>query len=163
VHSGVARELAESAYAERRAACELVARDLGLRALRDAEPEEVADEPRARHVVSENARVLEAARLLAEGDIEALGPLLAASHASLRDDFEVSTPELDALVEALVDAGAIGARLTGAGFGGCVVALAEWESVARIAEDATAAYCAETGQNPTAYLCRAVDGAGPAR
>ena len=115
VHSGVARTLAGSAYAERRRTCEMVAARLGVPALRDASPEQVADEPRARHVVSENARVLEAARALSEGSIDELGPLLAASHASLRDDFEVSTPELDALAEELVAAGALGARLTGRG------------------------------------------------
>ena len=93
VHSGVSRGLAGSAYAERRRACEAVAARLGLPSLRDATPEQVADEPRARHVVSENARVLEAAaeRSGRRPTSSALGPLLDASHASLRDDFEVST------------------------------------------------------------------------
>jgi galactokinase len=161
VHSGLSRALAGSAYAERRAACERVAAELGVGALRDATPEQVAGEPRARHVVSENARVLQAAGALRLGDIHALGPLLAASHASLRDDFEVSTPELDALVEALVRAGALGARLTGAGFGGCVVALAEHGEAEAVAVRATADYRAATGLEPTTYLCRAADGAGP--
>ena len=94
-----------------------------MRALRDATLEQVRDEPRGRHAVTEMARVRAFADALRAGDIDALGPLMLASHASSRDDMEVSTPELDALVECLVDAGALGARLTGAGFGGCVVAL----------------------------------------
>jgi galactokinase len=159
VHSGIARALAGSEYAERRLACERVAEALGLRALRDAAPEQVADEPRARHVVSENERVLAAARALRAGDVAALGPLLDASHASLRDDFDVSTPELDALVSALRDAGAIGARLTGAGFGGCVIALADRADAAGIAAEASARYRDETRLEPTTWLCRAVDGA----
>jgi galactokinase len=86
----------------------------------------VAGEPRARHVVSENARVLESADALRRGDLDKLGLLMSASHASLRDDFEVSTPALDALVEQLRSRpGVFGARLTGGGFGGCAVALAE--------------------------------------
>ena len=101
VHSGVPRALEGSAYAERRAACEAVAARLGLPALRDATLEQVADEPRARHVVTENARVLEAADALRAGDLATVGRCCSESHASLRDDFEVSTPELDALVEQL--------------------------------------------------------------
>jgi len=160
LHSGVERELEGTEYAERRAACEAAARRLGVAALRDASPEDVADEPRARHVVTENARVLAAAGALRADDREALGRLLFESHASLRDDYEVSTPELDALVAALEDAGALGARLTGAGFGGCVVAVADEAAapgvLARAAED----YRARTGREPTPYTCRAVDGAG---
>ena len=161
VHSGVSRTLVGSAYAERRRTCEMAAARLGLRALRDATPEQVADEPRARHVVSENARVLEAARALAAGAIDELGPLLSASHASLRDDFEVSTPELDALVEELVAAGALGARLTGAGFGGCVVGLARRDSAEGVVEEAAGRYWARTGRQPRAFVCRPADGAGP--
>ena len=160
VHSGVSRSLVDSEYAERQEACQAMAALLGLQALRDATPEQVADEPRARHVVSENARVLAAADSLAAGDVAALGPLLNASHASLRDDFEVSTPELDALVEALRDAGAIGARLTGAGFGGCVVGLACRDEADRIVETAAGRYWAQTGRQPRAFVFRAVDGAG---
>jgi galactokinase len=160
VHSGVSRGLVDSEYAERREACEAIAALLGVQSLRDATPEQVADEPRARHVVSENARVLRAAEALAEGDVAALGPLLNESHASLRDDFEVSTPELDALVEALRDAGAIGARLTGAGFGGCVVGLASRDEAEQIVETAAGRYWAQTGRQPRAFVFRAVDGAG---
>ena len=122
-HSGLPRTLAATAYAERRASTDAAAAALGLPALRDATLAQVRDDPRARHVVTENARVVDFARALRRGDLAALGRLMLASHASLRDDFEVSTPELDALVDAFVEAGALGARLTGAGFGGCVVAL----------------------------------------
>lgn len=161
VHSGVSRALVDSAYATRRRACETVAARLGLRALRDATLAQVADEPRARHVVSEDARVLEAARALEAGDLHALGPLFAASHASLRDDFEVSTPELDVLVEALTQAGALGARLTGAGFGGCVVGLAAVSDADSVVETALDLYAAETGLHPRAFVSRGADGAGP--
>lgn len=86
---------------------------------------EAGDERRVRHVRSENARVAETVAALERGDVEALGPIFAASHASLRDDYEVSTPALDAVVAAALQAGAIGARMTGGGFGGSVVAVAE--------------------------------------
>jgi len=129
VHSGQERQLAGSEYAERRAAVEAAAARLGP--LRDHDDPGVADrlddpvlQRRARHVIAENARVRSVVRSLAAGDLDAVGAAMAASHASLRDDFEVSTPVLDALVERLVATpGVIGARLTGAGFGGCVVAL----------------------------------------
>jgi galactokinase len=160
VHSGVSRQLADSAYAERRAACEAVAARLEVRALRDATAEQVRDEPRARHVVSENARVLAAGAALAAGDTAALGPLLSESHRSLRDDYEVSTPELDVLVAALEKAGALGARLTGAGFGGCVVALARAADAEQVAAGAIARYGAETGLEPRLFRCRAAAGAG---
>ena len=84
-----------------------------------------------------------------------------ASHESSRNDMEVSTPELDALVECLMDAGAIGARLTGAGFGGCIVALVPADRAEAIANDTTAAYRAGTGLEPTAWIVHAADGAGP--
>jgi galactokinase len=160
-HSGQERTLAESEYAERRRACETLARALGLQALRDATLAQVADDPFGRHVVTENARVLEAARALEDGDLEALGRLMTASHESLRDDYRVSTPELDVLVEALVEAGALGARLTGAGFGGAVVAACEAHEVAAVGDVAMARYRALTGLEPRAFTCRAVDGAGP--
>jgi galactokinase len=159
INSGMPRQLVDSAYAQRRRACEMVAARLGLSALRDATPEQVEDEPRARHVVSENARVLAAAEALVTGDLVTLGQLLTESHASLRDDFQVSTPELDVLVEKLIEAGALGARLTGAGFGGCVVGVANRERAAAIVESAAGRYWAETGHPPHAFVCRAVDGA----
>jgi galactokinase len=155
VHSGVARTLEGSAYAERRAACERIAAELGVPALRDARPEEVRDEPLARHVVSENARVHALAEALEARDGAEAGRLFDESHASLRDDYRVSTPELDALVDRLVGAGAYGARLTGAGFGGCAVGVTDAADAARIVADLRSDY-------PQAWVVRAADGAGPA-
>jgi galactokinase len=161
VDSGQPRTLAGSAYAERRAAGERVADRLGVPALRDAPLDRVRDEPRARHVVTENQRVVEFADALRAGDVAALGSLLLASHASLRDDYEVSTPELDLAVGLLVEHGAVGARLTGAGFGGCVVALVTREQVGDVAAKTVADYRADTGLDAAAFEVRAVDGAGP--
>lgn len=161
VHSGLPRVLADSEYATRRAECETAAARLGLATLRDATLEQVADDPRARHVVTENARVLEFADALRAGDIGKLGPLLLASHASLRDDYGVSTPELDFLVQALVANGAIGARLTGAGFGGCVVALVQRNHADDVAAKTVASYRAETSIDADAFVVRAVGRAGP--
>ena len=130
VHSGEHRALSGSAYAERRAQCEAAAAVVGP--LRDASLDAVDDidddvvRRRARHVVTENHRVRAFADALRDGRYGDAGDLMVASHASLRDDFEVSTPGLDALVERLLAAGGVhGARLTGAGFGGCIVALTE--------------------------------------
>jgi galactokinase len=143
--------LVDGAYADRRAACRAAAAVLGVPALRDATPallERYATalgDPglrRARHVVTENARVLAAVELLRAGDLDRLGPLLAASHASLRDDYEVSSPELDTAVEAAVAAGAVGARMTGAGFGGSAIALVETALSGRVADRARGAFAA---------------------
>ena len=161
MHSGLPRTLAGTAYAERRAEGEGVAAGLGVPALRDASLDAVRDEPRARHVVTENQRVLQFADALRAGDAARLGSLLLASHASLRDDYEVSTPELDLAVDLLVEHGAIGARLTGAGFGGCVVALVPRARVPAVASRTVARYGAETGLDADAFEVRAVDGAGP--
>ena len=130
VHSGQSRTLVGSAYADRRAECERAAEALGP--LRTVDPDAIdrLDDPRlrrrARHVVTENLRVLAMVDALNRADLVTAGRLLHASHASLRDDFEVSTPALDALVGRLESTpGVFGARLTGAGFGGCVVAFTE--------------------------------------
>jgi galactokinase len=151
IDTRAAHRLVDGAYAERRAAVEAAAATLGVPALRDATPEQAEaaagelGEPglrRARHVVAENARVLEAVELLRAGRLDRLGPLLAASHASLRDDFEVSCPELDTAVEAAVGAGAVGARMTGAGFGGSALALVPEDRVGAVAEAERAAFAA---------------------
>ena len=129
IHSGQSRSLAGSEYGERRRAVEAAEATLGpLRLVRDLglvdQLEDDVLRRRARHVVSENERVRTVAAALASGDLPTVGEAMAASHASLRNDFEVSTPILDTLVERLLATpGVIGARLTGAGFGGCVVAL----------------------------------------
>jgi galactokinase len=143
--------LVDGAYADRRAACQAAAAVLGVPALRDATPALLEQHAtalgdpglrRARHVVTENARVLAAVELLRAGDLDRLGPLLAASHASLRDDYEVSSPELDTAVEAAVAAGAVGARMTGAGFGGSAIALVETALAGRVADRARDAFAA---------------------
>ena len=148
--------LVDGAYADRRAACEAAAAALGVATLRDATLErveaaagELGDERfrRARHVVTENARVLEAVALLLAGRLDRLGPLLAASHASLRDDYEVSSPELDTAVEAALAAGAVGARMTGAGFGGSAIALVP-RDLAGPVEDRVGAAFAAAGFGP---------------
>ena len=128
IHSGEARRLAGSAYAERRRSCEEAASIIGpLRAATLDAVSELSDpvlRARARHVVSENHRVWAFASALTEGDLEACGRLMVESHRSLAEDFEVSTERLDAMVADLNGRpGVYGARLTGAGFGGCVVAL----------------------------------------
>jgi galactokinase len=130
VHSGRARALAQSAYADRRASCEAAAAQVGsLREASLADLSRIVNEEirrRACHVITENARTLAFAEALRAGRLDEAGVLMADSHRSLRDDFEVSTPALDALVARLAATpGVHGARLTGAGFGGCVVALCE--------------------------------------
>jgi galactokinase len=124
----VERGLADTGYNDRRSTCESAAGTLGIEHLRDATETDLKrlsgeELERARHVVSENARVLEAVEALNNGDFDYFGRLMYASHASLRDDYEVSTPELDTFVETARRHGARGARLTGAGFGGCAIAL----------------------------------------
>jgi galactokinase len=159
VHSGVPRTLESTPYAQRRAESEAAAAGLGVRVLRDASFAQVRDLPRGRHAVTEMVRVREFASALRAHDLDALGPLMLASHASSRDDMEVSIPELDTLVECLVAAGAYGARLTGAGFGGCVVAIGPHDAAGAIVEHATASYRASTGLSPTAWVVRAAPGA----
>ena len=124
----VSRELGATGYNARRKACEKAAHTLGIRELRDAHLQDLEklsgeERKRARHVITENSRVLEAIQALQRQDFGAFGRLMYASHQSLRDDYEVSTPELDAFVEIAIQSSALGARLTGAGFGGCALAL----------------------------------------
>ncbi len=147
--SGITRSLATSAFNQRRAECEQAAKQLGVRALRDIEAVDVARvdtlaEPwrsRARHVISENGRVLQALQC---SDPTEFGALMNASHASLRTDFEVSVPALDRLVALLqADPEVYGARLTGAGFGGACVALCQGSALKRIAADVLNEYACE--------------------
>ncbi|HEX2728374.1 MAG TPA: galactokinase [Rubrobacteraceae bacterium] len=124
----VERGLGDTGYNDRRTTCENAARALGVDQLRDATVEDLQrlsgeELLRARHVITENARTLAATEAMRAGDFEELGRLMYASHASLRDNYAVSTQELDTFVELAGEAGALGARLTGAGFGGCAIAL----------------------------------------
>lgn len=165
--TAVRRQLAASAYNERRAQCETAARALGVPALRDASLAmlERAEMPavaarRARHVITENERVLATTAALRRGDLAAVGALMDASHASLRDLYEVSSPELDTMVELLrSQGGCYGARLTGAGFGGCAVALMAAEAAAAAIPAVAEAYRARTGLTPALYITRAAAGA----
>ena len=150
--SGVPRRLAGSAYAERRAACEAAAVRIGVPALRDAAGSR-SRATRARATWSRRTRAsLRRPTRSPPGDIEELGRLMLESHTSLRDDYEVSTPELDMLVDLFVASGAAGARLTGAGFGGCVVAVAERDRVDDL--------LARMQRTPAPFVVHAVDGAG---
>ncbi|ONH58778.1 galactokinase [Frankia sp. CcI49] len=160
--------LVDGEYAARQQACLRAARELGLPALRDATLDDVrglADPQlrrRARHVVTENARVAETAAILRGGDdVRVIGPLLTASHTSLRDDFEVTVPQLDVAAAAAVAAGAYGARMTGGGFGGCVIALVEDARSDQVAA-AVAQEFARLGFRPPTHF-RAVPSAGAHR
>lgn len=165
------RGLVDSAYNERRAQCEAAARFFGVPALRDvdlatftarADQLDPLTQQRARHVISENQRVLDAMVAMLQEDATALGRLFNASHASLRDDFAVSSPELDQIVacaQRRVTA-CLGARMTGAGFGGCAVALVWAESATAFSQAVTASYQAATGLTPNIYICQPADGAG---
>lgn len=161
VHSGEDRTLVGSAYAERRAACERAAAAIGP--LAHAAPDDVAavpdptDRARARHVISECARVRSTVQALRADDLTSAGRCFVESHVSLRDDFAVSSPALDALVDELIAMpGVYGARLTGAGFGGCVVALVAPGTVAQVTDDLVRL---PSGRDARGWLVRAVDGA----
>jgi galactokinase len=160
--------LVQGEYARRRKACEKAAQMLGVQALRDATPEAVTAArdllgaehlPRARHVVSENARVLEAVRALRAQNPTALGPLLSASHASLRDDFQVSVAELDVAAQTAVDAGALGARMIGGGFGGSVLALVSNADLERVSREIHEAFARHGFQPPITLRASAAQGA----
>lgn len=168
------RGLVDSEYNTRRAECEqaveILKKDLpGIRALRDVGEEDFrrfADRlpesvrRRARHVITENARVLESVRALRAGDLAAFGRLMNASHDSLRDDYAVSCRELDALVESARQIeGVYGSRMTGAGFGGCTVSLVAEEAVETFQKEVGTAYQQATGLAASFYVCQASEGA----
>jgi galactokinase len=169
IDTRVHHDLADSAYADRFASCAEAARRLGVTALRDVPPAGLPDAlarlaatpalaRRTRHVITENARVLVTVDLLRAGRLTEIGPLLTASHASLRDDFEVSAPELDTAVTAAISAGALGARMTGGGFGGSAIALVPAASSAAVAGAVTAA--ARAAGYPAPAVGPAVPSAG---
>jgi galactokinase len=170
----VKRGLVDSEYNQRRAECEEATRIFAqrlpnVRALRDVTMEQfnrfAGDLPevvrrRARHVMSENERVLDGVEALSRGDVRAFGRLMDQSHTSLHDDYEVTVPQLDVLVEAArAVPGVLGSRMTGAGFGGCTVSLVETAAVDAFRAAVPERYRRDTGLDPKIYVCRAVDGA----
>jgi galactokinase len=170
-NSHVKRGLVDSEYNTRRRECEAAAAHFGVPALRDVAPDLFAlhvdelDETvakRARHVITENARTEAAAAALAQGDLETMGRLMAESHLSMRDDFEITVPPIDALVEIIgqVIGPAGGVRMTGGGFGGCVVALAPHDLVPDVQAAITRHYPQATGLEATVYVCQASAGVG---
>ncbi|KNX39034.1 galactokinase [Luteipulveratus halotolerans] len=170
VDSRAPHALVDGEYAERRASCREAALMLGVPALRDV-PLDGLDETlgrmksdllrrRARHIITDSARVLEVSGLMQDGgDVRRIGPLLNDSHASMRDDFEITVPQVDVLQEALVSAGAHGARMTGGGFGGSVIALVDAGSEDWIIEAAHQAATAHGYDEPTGFVATAADGA----
>jgi galactokinase len=163
------RGLVDSAYNERRAQCEEAARFFRVAALRDVSLEQLEaqchglDEVtrrRAHHVITENARTLRAAEAMRRGDAVEFGLVMDAGHASLRDDFDISSDELNTMVAcARQEEGCYGARMTGGGFGGCAVALVDSGTATTFAVKVTAAYHAATGIAPHSYICEASEGA----
>jgi galactokinase len=165
----VRHQHAAGEYNRRRAECEEAAACFGVSHLREATPEMFDDRAgalpeavrrRARHVIAENARALEAAAALRDGDLVRFGLLMDASHASLRDDYEVSCDELDRMVALAKESpGVYGARMTGGGFGGCAIAMVRDADAGPLAERLREGYRLATGVSPAVYLCRAAAGA----
>jgi galactokinase len=163
------RGLVDSAYNERRAQCEAAAAFFQVRALRDVTLPKLAaldgqldatTRRRARHVISENDRTVRAVEAMRCGDMAGLGKLMNESHASLRDDYEVSSDALNAMVESAQGHPACyGARMTGAGFGGCAVALVRADAAGDFVAATSSKYEARTGNKPAVYVCTATDGA----
>jgi len=173
--SGVRRELADSEYRVRRAQCEeavdLLRAELpGIRALRDVTVDQLTQISgllpavilkRARHVVRSTARMLDAVSMLRRGHIVAFGEAMNACHASLRDDYEVSCPEADALVQAAMEVdGCFGSRITGAGFGGSTVSMVRAEAVDEFQQHVRSRYRERVGRETTVFVCRATEGVG---
>jgi len=162
------RGLVDSAYNERREQCEAVACHFNVKALRDITLDQLEMEygqldrllyQRARHVISANQRVLDAVDALKAGDAESLGQLMNASHASMRDDFEISREEMDQMVGiAQSQPGCYGARMTGGGFGGCAIALVNEDQVEGFQEDVAVEYHRQTGLRAKVYISRAAEG-----
>jgi len=168
IDTGAPHRHAGGEYAARRATCEAAARTLGVPALRDvtdlaaaiaALPDETSRR-RVRHVVTENERVHETASLLRSGHPTEIGPLLSASHASLRDDYEVTVAELDTAAEAAEAAGAIGARMTGGGFGGCVIALVAAATVDDVSDAVVKAFAMRGFGAPATFVATPAAGVG---
>ncbi len=169
VNTGVKHALGNSAYANRRRDCQRAATELGVVALRDVDPENIDDalaqisDPvvrrRARHIISEQSRVLEVVELLEAGRPSEVGPVLSAGHRSLRDDFEVSCAELDTVVDVAVSTGALGGRMTGGGFGGSAVVLVELGAVEAVSAAVVEAFATRGFAHPDVFAVLASDGA----
>ena len=168
IDTRVAHAHSTGGYGDRRAACERGAAALGVKALRDLSPadleraRELLDDTtyrRVRHVVTEDQRVLDTVRILHEDGPLAIGDLLVASHVSLRDDFEVSCPELDTAVDAALAGGAIGARMTGGGFGGSAIALVRREDADAVSESVTHAFADSGFAEPGIFVVEPSEGA----
>jgi galactokinase len=168
VDTRVKHEHVSGGYAARRAACERAAAALGVRALRDVTPGQLLaardrlgaqDYRRARHVVTEDQRVLDTVAALRAGDHAAVGGLMSASHRSMRDDFEISTPELDLAVEVAAGGGALGARMTGGGFGGSAIALAPAALIPELKRAIAAAFRERGYGAPGTFTVRPSQGA----
>lgn len=170
VHSGVERGLVDGHYNRRRAECEAAAEAMGVASLRDADlalldaaPMDHGVRARARHVITENVRVLAASRALASGDLQEMGRLMAESHASMRDDFRITVPKVDELVviaqEAIGRNG--GARMTGGGFGGAIVAILPAADAEAVLSRIATRYRTPTGAAPMMMIERPSAGAGP--
>jgi galactokinase len=169
VDSNAPHQHAEGHYAERRRSCEQAARLLGVPALRDITdldgalsrlPDELIRR-RVRHVVTENQRVLSTVELLRAGRLDEIGPLLTASHTSMRNDYEITVPEVDVAVEAALSAGAYGARMTGGGFGGCVVCLVDSDATGAVTAAIADAFAARGFTPPASFV--AVPSGGASR
>ncbi|WP_150539551.1 galactokinase [Actinobacillus vicugnae] len=172
INSNVKHDLVTGEYNSRRKECEFAAQFFGVKALRDVTPEQFIERAhelqrenqlayqRAKHVISENHRVLEAVKALKANDMQKLGQLMAESHNSMRDDFEITIPEIDYLVElaqvAISKNG--GARMTGGGFGGCIVCLVPNDKVEHLRQIIAENYEKQTGIKETFHLCTACDG-----
>lgn len=170
VDTRVHHEHVDGGYGARRASCEAAAALLGVKTLREVQDDLLQDVlaqldddvmvRRVRHVLTENARVLDTVALLRAGRVAEIGPLLTASHASMRDDYEITVPEVDAAVEAALGAGALGARMTGGGFGGSVIALAATADEARVGDAVRAAFDRQGYAAPSVFTVRPAAGAG---
>ncbi|WP_329485593.1 galactokinase [Kitasatospora sp. NBC_01246] len=168
IDTRVKHDLADGAYAKLRAGCERAAELLGLAALRDLTADALPAaldrlpaelRPLVRHVVTEDDRVRQATALLDAGDLAGIGAVLTAGHASLRDDYAVSCPETDLAADTAVAAGALGARMTGGGFGGSVIALVHQDDADRVTAAVTAAFAAAGHALPRSFAATPADGA----
>jgi galactokinase len=169
INSNAPHQHVDGEYGARRKSCEEAARILGVPALRDIAADDLDDalhrldddvvRRRVRHVVTENQRVLDTVALLRSGRIREIGPLMTASHASMRDDFEITVAEVDVAVEAALKAGAYGARMTGGGFGGCILALIDADRADAVIAAVAAAYDRHGFTAPTPFVAVPSQGA----